>query len=98
MAGLSSALQRVIDPRRARRDMDRGVKYPRAVVVRTDTGKHIVLVFTGPGSFTTVPDADGKPSSYTSHAAAFNAARREVHALRSRRHPAGMSWLKAGAS
>lgn len=100
MAGLSAAYERAIDPGKARRASVRGAHYPRAAVVRTDAGQYIVLTFTNPWAYFTMTDHRyaGKPSTYTSHMAAFNAARREVHALRSRRHPAGMSWLKAGAS
>jgi len=94
----NSPAGRAISVGKACRDIARGAEYPRAVVVRADTGKHVVLVFTDPRSYQAVTDNDGKPSTYTAHRAAFNAARREVHALRSRRHPAGQAWLKAGAS
>lgn len=66
------------------------VVYPRAAVRLQPDGKWLLQVWVAPE----VVRNDPKPLTHDTRLAAFVAGQREVHALRTQRHPAGQLWLR----
>lgn|GEM_PF-3788161 len=68
--------------------------YPRAVVVRQADDDYHIQIWHSEASSELATDKAGMVRTFSLLRSAIGHAQREVHALRSRRHPAGQPWLK----